>query len=99
MSQRIPPTPEIQKITMQFGNAKNTFLRGKGVFDGNMNDSVNAMLDQIFGDIINPLVAETAKLRQQVKQLESELKPKPDVVKKLPDTMGVVKETAKPKKN
>lgn len=99
MSNQQPPTPEIQKIIQQFSNAKNTFLRNKGVFDGSLNDSINAMLDQVFNDIINPLIAENARLKQQAKQLETELKKNDKPKKKLPETTGVVKETVEPKKN
>ena len=67
------------------------------MFDGALNDSINAMLDQIFNEIINPLVIENGKLKALAAQMEKELKPKPE--KKLPETMGVVKETVPPKKN
>jgi len=81
MSQK--PDPEMQKITQQFANAKNVFLRQKGQFDGNMNDGINAMLDQIFQTVIAPIYQDREKLKAQVTALEKEKKA---VAVKLPET-------------
>ena len=76
--------PELQKITQKFGNAKNLFLRSKGQFDGNLNDSINAMLDQIFQTTIAPIYQEKEQLTQRIRVMEKELKNGKPAKKELP---------------